>query len=83
MPDPSLSIREGAIAAWPGAWQGANLRSVVTGLGINVDKPWRKLKKKHRDWLLYTEEQPSVLIRPNPIASTTAITGSSGAPAST
>ena len=39
VPDPSLSIREGAIAAWPGAWQGANLRSIVTGLGIDVDKP--------------------------------------------
>ena len=33
VPDPSLSIREGAIAAWPGAWQGANLRSIVSGLG--------------------------------------------------
>src|SRR6476661_5035544 len=34
VPDPTLTIREGAIAAWPGAWQGANLRSIVTGLGI-------------------------------------------------
>jgi excinuclease ABC subunit A len=64
VPDPSLSIREGAIAAWPGAWQGANLRSVVTGLGIDLDTPWRKLKKKDRDWLLWTDEQPSVLIKP-------------------
>jgi excinuclease ABC subunit A len=64
VPDASLSIREGAIAAWPGAWQGANLRSIVNGLGIDIDKPWRKLKKKDRDWLLYTDEQPSVLIKP-------------------
>lgn len=64
VPDDSLSIREGAIAAWPGAWQGANLRSIVSGLGIDVDKPWRKLKKKDRDWLLYTDEQPSVLVEP-------------------
>ena len=64
VPDPSLSIREGAIAAWPGAWQGANLRSIVAGLGIDVDKPWRRLRKKDRDWLLYTDEQPSVLIEP-------------------
>ncbi|WP_374969274.1 ATP-binding cassette domain-containing protein [Terrabacter sp. BE26] len=64
VPDPSLSIREGAIAAWPGAWQGANLRSIVSGLGIDVDKPWRTLRKKDRDWLLYTDEQPSVLIKP-------------------
>jgi excinuclease ABC subunit A len=66
VPDPSLSIREGAIAAWPGAWQGANLRSVVAGLGIDVDTPWRKLRKKDRDWLLYTDEQPSVLVEPEP-----------------
>jgi excinuclease ABC subunit A len=39
-----LSIREGAIAAWPGAWQGANLRSLVTGLGIVLDGPWRRLR---------------------------------------
>jgi excinuclease ABC subunit A len=64
VPDPSLSIREGAIAAWPGAWQGANLRSIVTGLGIDIDRPWRRLRKKDRDWLLFTEEQPSVLIKP-------------------
>ncbi len=66
VPDTSLSIREGAIAAWPGAWQGANLRSIVSGLGIDVDKPWRRLRKKDRDWLLYTDEQPSVLVEPEP-----------------
>ncbi|MCW2842737.1 MAG: transporter, partial [Nocardioides sp.] len=64
VPDPSLSIRDGAIAAWPGAWQGANLRSIVSGLGIDVDKPWSRLRRKDRDWLLYTDEQPSVLIKP-------------------
>jgi excinuclease ABC subunit A len=64
VPDPSLSIREGAIAAWPGAWQGANLRSIVSGLGIDIDRPWSRLRKKDRDWLLYTDEQPAVLIKP-------------------
>jgi excinuclease ABC subunit A len=66
VPDPSLSVREGAIAAWPGAWQGANLRSIVTGLGIDVDTPFRKLKKKDREFLLWSEDQPSVLIEPEP-----------------
>ncbi len=66
VPDPSLSIRDGAIAAWPGAWQGANLRSIVMGLGIDIDKPWRRLSKRDRDWLLFTDEQPSVLIEPEP-----------------
>ena len=64
VPDDSVSIREGAIAAWPGAWQGANLRSIVTGLGIDIDKPFRRLPRRTRDWLLFTDEQPSVLIEP-------------------
>jgi excinuclease ABC subunit A len=66
VPDPTLTIREGAIAAWPGAWQGANLRSIVAGLGIDIDKPWSRLRKRDRDWLLYTDEQPEVLIEPEP-----------------
>ena len=33
VPDPSLSIREGAVAAWPGAWQGKNLRDILIALG--------------------------------------------------
>jgi excinuclease ABC subunit A len=64
VPDPSLTIREGAVAAWPGAWQGVNLRSVVSGLGIDVDVPFRKLQKKDRDFLLWSDEQPRVLIKP-------------------
>jgi len=64
VPDPTKSIRDGAIAAWPGAWQGANLRSIVTGLGIDVDAPFARLRKADRDWLLFTDEQPSVLIKP-------------------
>jgi excinuclease ABC subunit A len=64
VPDPSLSIREGAIAAWPGGWQGRNLRDIVTALGVDVDTPWRRLPKRKRNWLLFTEEQPVVLVTP-------------------
>src|SRR4051812_48842631 len=60
VPDNSLSIRERAIAAWPPAWHGQNLRDIVTTLGYDIDKPWRELPKKDRDWLLYTDEQPTV-----------------------
>ncbi|GGB46801.1 excinuclease ABC subunit A [Flexivirga endophytica] len=66
VPDQSLTIREGAIAAWPGAWQGANLRSIVSGLGIDLDTPWSKLRAKDQQWLLFTEEQPKVMIEPEP-----------------
>jgi len=60
VPDPSLTIRERAVAAWPTAWQGQNLRDILTTLGHDVDVPWRDLPKKVRDWILFTEEQPTV-----------------------
>jgi excinuclease ABC subunit A len=65
VPDDSLSLREKAIAAWPGAWQGQNLRDIVTALGIDIDVPWRDLPKKDRDWLLFTDEQPQVPVYPH------------------
>lgn len=60
VPDPSLTIRERAIASWPPAWQGQNLRDIVASMGHDVDTPWRKLPKKTRDWILFTEERPTV-----------------------
>jgi excinuclease ABC subunit A len=60
VPDDSLTIRERAVAAWPSAWQGQNLRDILTTLGYDVDKPWNKLSKKERDWILFTDEQPTV-----------------------
>ncbi len=60
VPDPSLTIRERAVAAWPPAWHGQNLRDILVTLGHDVDKPWRDLSKKTRDWILFTEEQPTV-----------------------
>jgi len=65
VPDPTLSIREGAVAAWPGAWQGQNLRDILITLGYDIDKPWRKLPKRQRDWILFTDEQPTVEIDPS------------------
>jgi excinuclease ABC subunit A len=64
VPDASLSIRDGAIAAWPGAWQGKNLRDITAGLGYDIDLPWRQLSREARDFLLYTEEQPVVEVTP-------------------
>ena len=60
VPDDSLSIRERAVAAWPPAWHGQNLRDILTSLGHDVDVPWRDLPKKTRDWILFTDEQPTV-----------------------
>jgi excinuclease ABC subunit A len=60
VPDDTLTIRERAVAAWPSAWQGQNLRDILVTLGHDVDTPWRKLPKKTRDWILFTDEQPTV-----------------------
>ncbi|HEY5806845.1 MAG TPA: excinuclease ABC subunit A, partial [Povalibacter sp.] len=60
VPDDSLSIRERAIAAWPPAWHGQNLRDIATTLGFDIDRPWRELPKKDRHWLLFTDQQPTV-----------------------
>ena len=60
VPDDSLTIRERAIAAWPPAWGGQNQRDILVTLGYDVDRPWRELSRKDRDWILFTEEQPTV-----------------------
>src|SRR5215218_1289082 len=64
VPDDSLTIRERAVAAWPSAWQGQNLRDILTTLGYDVDIPWRQLPQEDRDWILFTDEQPVVPVYP-------------------
>jgi excinuclease ABC subunit A len=64
VPDDSLTIRERAIAAWPTAWGGQNQRDILVTLGYDVDKPWRDLPQKARDWILFTDEQPVVPVYP-------------------
>ena len=60
VPDDSLTIRERAVAAWPTAWHGQNLREILMTLGYDVDRPWRDLPQEDRDWILFTDEQPTV-----------------------
>lgn len=62
VPDPSLTIKEKAIAAWPGAWQGKNYRDILATLGYDVDKPWKDLPQKDREWILFTDEKPVVTV---------------------
>ncbi|MES2882427.1 MAG: excinuclease ABC subunit UvrA, partial [Bacteroidota bacterium] len=64
VPDSSLTIRQRAIAAWPTAWGGQNLRDILITLGYDVDKPWKDLSKKDRDWILFTDQQPQVPVYP-------------------
>ena len=64
VPDDTLTIRERAIAAWPPAWGGQNQRDILVTLGYDIDTPWRDLPRKDRDWILFTDEQPTVLSMP-------------------
>lgn len=64
VPDATKSIRERAIASWPGAWQGQNLSRILTTLGYDIDTPWNQLPKESRDWILYTDETPTVPVYP-------------------
>lgn len=64
VPDDSLTIRDRAIAAWPPAWHGQNLRDILVSLGHDVDTPWRELPRKLRDWILFTDETPNVPVYP-------------------
>ncbi|APC35531.1 ABC transporter [Nocardiopsis dassonvillei] len=64
VPDPGLSIADGAVASWPGAWQGKNLRDILDTLGYDIHRPWRELPQGERYWILFTEEQPVVTVHP-------------------
>ena len=53
-PDPSVSLRDGAIAAWSRSqfFYPELLESVCKFFGIPMEKPWSKLSKQQRDVLL-------------------------------
>ncbi len=61
VPDPSLSLRAGAIAAWKsavelGGWTFKVLEGVAGSLGIDLDLPWRDLTDGQREAVLYGAE---------------------------
>ena len=64
VPDASLSIDDGAIAAWPGAWLGKNFHDILVTLGYDTDVPWSQLSREDRDWILFTEDKPVVTVHP-------------------
>src|SRR5215472_2877950 len=54
VPDPSLSLREGAIAAWSKSqfFYPELLETVSKYFGIDMDRPWSKLTKQQQNVLL-------------------------------
>ena len=56
VPDPSLSIEKGAIAAWgdaTGTWVGGTFRALAKTFGFSLTTPWHKLPAKIRTLLLH------------------------------
>ncbi len=65
IPDPDLSIAEGAVSPWGGSrleywWR--VLEAVAEDHGFSVEVPWKKLPKKARDTVLYGSDR-EVLVR--------------------
>ncbi|HEY6878986.1 MAG TPA: excinuclease ABC subunit UvrA, partial [Polyangiales bacterium] len=60
VPDPSLSIREGAIAAWgrpEGAFYQRELETLEKELEVDLDKPWEKLSAALSKRVLFGSKQ--------------------------
>jgi excinuclease ABC subunit A len=56
VPDPDLSLDDGAVAPWGGArseYFGRLLQGVAESFGIATSLPWRKLKKQDQKTVLY------------------------------
>ncbi|MCP5039578.1 MAG: excinuclease ABC subunit UvrA, partial [bacterium] len=59
VPDPDLSIDEGAVKPWGAkvsektGWSTGFRAQVVKQLGVDPHKPWKSLSKRHREQLLY------------------------------
>ena len=66
VPDANLSIDDGAIGVWANrAWVGQNARRMITKLGIDIHAPWHTLAQADRDWILFTDEEPRMLLMGN------------------
>jgi excinuclease ABC subunit A len=59
IPDPSLSLRGGAVAVWgesiakDSGWTTNIVKALAKAFKIDLDKPWNKLTDKQRDVLLH------------------------------
>lgn len=62
IPDPSLSLAEGAIEPWSSSGINGYYRQLLTALceyyGIDMDKPFRELDKKEKKIILYGSKEP-------------------------
>ncbi|MBK7538633.1 MAG: excinuclease ABC subunit UvrA [Myxococcales bacterium] len=68
IPDPSRSIRDGAVAVWgesigkDAGWTANIVKSLAKAFKIDLDKPWNKLTDKQRDVLLHGTGDKRVMV---------------------
>jgi len=75
IPDPDLTIRDGAVVPWRGmfnrrgtltrSWGGRQLEAMEREWGLDVDKPWKRLSKRHRDKVLHGAPGKSLIVHWN------------------
>jgi excinuclease ABC subunit A len=63
VPDPALSVAEGAIAPWSRAASISNYyeqvaQALAEGYGVDLDEPWVHLPQEHRDLFLHGTPEP-------------------------
>ena len=73
VPDPNLSIRQGAVVPWRnyfsksrsenGSWGLRQILAMQKQWGIDLDAPWNKLPKKQRDIVLYGGDGREMTVR--------------------
>ena len=73
VPDPNKSIREGAVVPWRhyftrtdaenGSWGMRQIRALADAYGIDLDRPWRKLPKAHRDLILHGSDGQEIHVK--------------------
>ena len=66
VPNPELSLREGALDPWPSdasSWSWQQVRSVSEHFDISLDRPWRSLNRAQQQVLLHGSGDERVLVR--------------------
>jgi excinuclease ABC subunit A len=61
VPDPTLSVAEGAIAPWRNAasnYYEQVAQAIAEHYGVDLDRPWSKLSQAHRELFLNGSEEP-------------------------
>ncbi|MGN6799211.1 MAG: excinuclease ABC subunit UvrA [Gaiellaceae bacterium] len=66
VPDPGLSIDDGALVPWAGGGSGfyeSVIRAIADRYEVPTDVPWRELTQEQQDWFLYGTDGDKVYVQ--------------------